>query len=310
MNSVRVGGSELEVSRVGLGCNNFGPMIGSGLDAREAKAVVDAALDAGISFFDTAESYADGVSEELLGAALRGRRERAVIATKFGGESKGYVGLPRGAAGYIQEAVESSLRRLGSDYIDLLFYHFPDGETPIAETLGALDGVVRQGKVRFVGCSNFSAAELREADAVAKEEGTVRFIAVQNRYNLLDRRAEKDILPACEELAIGLVPYLPLASGALTGKYRRGERAPEGSRLSLGVFGGVDAVDFDLIDSLEGFARERDHSLLELAIAAVASTPGVSGVICGATSPDQVVANAAAGIWRLDDSELAKIPRG
>lgn len=305
MESVRVGNTDLEVSRVGLGCNNFGPMIGSGLDAAEVEAVVDAALAAGVTFFDTAESYADGVSEELLGAALRGRRDQAVIATKFSYEVK-----EGGSPAYIHEAIDRSLRRLGCDHVDLLYYHLPDGVTPIAETLGGLDEVVQAGKARFVGCSNFSADQLREADAAARENGTVRFTAVQNEYNLLNREVEEGVLPACRELEIGLVPYFPLASGALTGKYTRGEAAPQGTRLALPGFGGSEAIDFDHLDELEAFAQDHGRSLLELAIAAVASTPGVSGVIAGATSPEQVTANAAAASWLLGEAELAEIPRG
>jgi aryl-alcohol dehydrogenase-like predicted oxidoreductase len=283
-------------------------MIGSGLDAAAAEAVVDAALDAGISFFDTAESYAGGVSEELLGGALRGRRERAVIATKFGslGDPDD---APDGSPAYIRAAVDRSLRRLGTDYIDILYYHRPDGVTPISETLAGLDEVVKSGKARFVGCSNFSGDQLREADETARANGTVRFIAVQNQYNLINRGVEDDVLPVCRELSIGLVPYFPLASGILTGKYKRGAPAPEGSRLSLGILGGPEDIDFDLVEALTEFSRERHHTLLELAIAAVASTPGVSGVIAGATSPDQVKANAAAASWTLNEAELAAIPR-
>ena len=309
MNSVRVGDSDLEVSRIGLGCNNFGPMIGRGLDAREARAVVDAALGAGITFFDTAESYSAGVSEELLGASLRGRRERAVIATKFGGESQDHDGPPMGSAAYIQMAVESSLQRLETEYIDLLFYHFPDGTTPIAETLRALDELVAQGKVRFVGCSNFSADELRAADGAARRTGP-SVIAVQNEYNLLDRAAERDVLPVCEELSIGLVPYFPLASGALTGKYRARRGGPRGQSCVARDVRRDRGHRLDLVDALGASRRATQRSLLELAIAAIASTPRVSGVICGATSPDQVVANAAAGLWTLDGRELAEVPRG
>jgi aryl-alcohol dehydrogenase-like predicted oxidoreductase len=307
METVAIGDTDLRVSRVGLGCNNFGPMIGKGLDAAAAKAVVDAALESGITFFDTAEIYARGVSEEMLGAALAGRRDDVVIATKFGMLKE--PGAPAdGSAEYIAGAVDRSLQRLGTDHIDLYYYHRPDKVTPIAETLAGLDAVVRAGKVRYIGCSNFSAEQLREADEISQANGLARFVAVQNEYSLLVREVEEDVLPACRELGVGLVPYYPLASGVLTGKYERGESAPDGTRLALGLRGGTEAIDFDFLDQLTAFAQERGHSLLDLAIAAIASTPGVSGVIAGATRPEQARANGAAGNWTLSADELAAIP--
>ena len=296
----RLGTSELTVSAVGLGCNNFGRVV----DLAGTRAVVDAALDAGINFLDTAESYGGGDSERFLGEALAGRRAKVILATKFGGGPP--VEPARGSPEYIRNAVDGSLERLQTDYIDLLYYHFPDGVTPIAETLAALDELVHQGKVRAIGCSNFSAAQLAEADDVAK--GKSRFCALQNQYSLLERNADADVLPLCLELDVGFVAYFPLASGLLTGKYRRGEAPAEGTRLARGAGELLSDGTFDEVDRLAAFAEERGHSLHELAIAAVTSTPGVASTLVGATSPEQVRANAAVD-WRLSPEELSAIPR-
>jgi aryl-alcohol dehydrogenase-like predicted oxidoreductase len=300
----RLGDSDLSVSRIGLGCNNFGRRV----DLDRTRAVVDAALDTGINFLDTAESYGErkGDSERYLGEVLLGRRDEVVLATKFGG---GPVdGSSRGSADYIVEAVEGSLERLQTDWIDLYYYHAPDGVTPVAETLGALHELVEQGKVRSIGCSNFSASQLREADEVARSSGKSRFVALQNQYSLLERNADADVLPLCRELNVGFVPYFPLASGLLTGKYKRGEPPPVGARLSS--WGGEMLTDetFDEVERLAAFAEERGHSLRELAISAVASTPGVASVLVGATSPEQVRANAAV-TWEFTPDELDAIPR-
>ncbi len=307
MKQVRVGDSELVVSRVGLGCNNFGPMIGKGMDAAASRAVVDAALEAGITFFDTAELYSDGTSERYLGEALGVRRGQVVIATKFGAGP----GEPaKGSAEYVHAAIDRSLERLGTDYVDLYFYHRPDGVTPIAETLGALDEIVQAGKVRQIGCSNFTAEQLAEADETARSLGTARFVALQNEYSLLARDAEAELLPLCRELGVGFVPYFPLASGLLTRKYRRGESPPEGARLAdPGRASSLADERLDRVDALAVAAESLGRTLHELAIAAVASTPGVSGVIAGATRPEQVRANAAAAAWELGEDELAAIPR-
>ena len=220
------------VSVVGVGCNNFG----SRLDEAAARSVVDAALGAGITLFDTAESYGDGESEVFLGRALAGRRDRAVIATKFGwGRGRDDHSEARGRPEYVRKAIDGSLRRLGVDYVDLYQYHRPDGVTPVAETLGAMDELVRAGKVRFIGSSNFSAAQVEEADAASADRGFARFVTAQNRYSLLDREAERELVPACERLGIGVIPYFPLESGLLTGKYRRGEPIPAGTRLAGAV---------------------------------------------------------------------------
>jgi aryl-alcohol dehydrogenase-like predicted oxidoreductase len=300
-----LGDSDLSVSRIGLGCNNFGRRV----DLAGTRAVVHAALDAGINFLDTAESYGEGAgdSERFLGQALCGRRAQVVIATKFGG---GPVdGTSRGSAEYIRSALERSLRRLQTDYVDLYYYHAPDGVTPVAETLAALHELVRQGKVRAIGCSNFTAEQLREADEIARSSGKSRFVALQNQYSLLERDADVHVLPLCRELDVGFIPYFPLVSGLLTGKYRRGEPPPEGTRLAL--WGGDMLTDetFDEVDMLAALAAGRGRSLHELAISALASTRGVASVLVGATSPGQVRANVAAAGWELPSEELEAIPR-
>jgi aryl-alcohol dehydrogenase-like predicted oxidoreductase len=299
MELVQLGESGLRVSRVGLGCNNFGGRIG----LEETRAVVDAALDAGVTFFDTAETYGSGGgSERLLGEILEGRRDGIVLATKFGwGQEFG-----DGAAADIRKAIDGSLERLRTDHVDLYYLHKPDPATPIAETLGALDELVREGKVRAIGCSNFSVEQLAEADRVARELGTARFTVLQNHYNLLRRDDDEDVLPLCRELGVSYVPYFPLASGLLTGKYLRGEPAPEGTRLA-----GRDIEEerFDRVEAYAAFAEAHSHTLHELAIGALASTPGMGSIIAGATKPEQVRANAAAASWRLSDDELDALAR-
>jgi aryl-alcohol dehydrogenase-like predicted oxidoreductase len=296
----QLGDSGLRVSRVGLGCNNFGGRI----DGAATRAVVDAALDAGIVFLDTANIYGGrGGSERLLGEVLEGRRDRVVLATKVGMDMGDGV-TARGARDYVRRSLEASLERLGTDYVDLYYLHQPDPETPIAETLGALDELVRDGKVRAIGCSNFSAEQLADADRVARENGTARFVVVQNHYNLLHRDDDASVLPLCRELGIAYVPFFPLASGLLTGKVQRGEPAREGTRLAGREF---DDETFDRVEALERFASERGRTLLELAVSALASTEGVASVIAGATSPEQVRANVAAGDWELSPDELEQL---
>jgi aryl-alcohol dehydrogenase-like predicted oxidoreductase len=292
MESVRFGRSELEVSRVGLGCNNFGRR----LDRERTRRVVEAALDAGITFFDTAESYGDGESERFLGAALGERRSDVVVATKFGWAPGD---LPGGSPERVRRAIDASLERLGTDVIDLCYYHRPDGVTPLSETLGAMQELVAAGKVRRLGLSNVDVDLLEEAAASG-----VEVVAVQNRYSLVHRDDEAGVLPFCREHEIGYVPYFPLESGLLTGKYRRGEPAPEGSRLAAGD---VRDEQFDEVERLEERAEALGCSLLELAIGGLASIDGIASVIAGATTPEQVRANAAAGSWRLSAAELESL---
>jgi aryl-alcohol dehydrogenase-like predicted oxidoreductase len=292
-----------EVSVVGLGCNNFGRRV----DLAGTRKVVDAAIEEGVTFFDTANTYGDprGASEELLGEVLNGRRDRVVLATKFGmdmGDGRG----PRGSRDYIRQAIEASLRRLRTDVIDYYWYHQPDGVTPIAETLETLHELVSAGTVRYIGASNFSAEQIEEADSVAREGGLTRFTAIQNNYSLLVRDAERDVLPTCERLGLGFVPFFPLASGLLTGKYRRGEAAPDGTRLAAREQVGT-SEQFDVVEAVERFAAARELSMTEVAIGALLARPAVSTVIAGATKPEQVRENAAAGRWIADESDLAEL---
>jgi aryl-alcohol dehydrogenase-like predicted oxidoreductase len=303
METIEIG--SLTASAVGLGCNNFGMRI----DADRSREVVHAALDAGIDFFDTADVYGGTRSEEFLGRALAGRRDEAVVATKFGSS----LGEGRGGAGaaWVAQACEDSLRRLDTDRIDLYQLHLPDPDVPIEETLGALDELVRAGKVREIGNSNFTAAQIDEAAEVSAAKGWARFVTAQNHYSLLDRRSQAEVVPACERHGLVVLPYFPLASGLLTGKYRRGEAAPEGSRLSLMPAARVDRVlnerNFDLVERLTAWARTRGHSILDLAFAWLAAQPAMGPIIAGATSPDQVRANVAAAGSVLSDDELDEI---
>ena len=294
---VRVGDSDLTVSRVGLGCNNFGWR----LDGDATRAVVEAALDAGVTHWDTADIYGgQGGSERLLGELLKGRREQVVLATKFG-KPMGDGEERRGSRAYVRKAIDGSLERLRTDYVDLYYLHEPDPATPIAETLSALAELVEEGKIRYAGCSNFAAAQLREANAAG---APIRFAAVQNHFNLLERGDETDALPAARELGIGYVPYFPLASGLLSGKYRRGAPAPVGTRLDGRE---IDDATYDRVEALAAFAESRGRALLELAVSALASQPGIPTVIAGATTPEQVRANAAAAEWQLGADELAEL---
>jgi aryl-alcohol dehydrogenase-like predicted oxidoreductase len=289
----------VNVPVVGLGCNNFGRRV----DLEGTRAVVDAALAEGVTFLDTADIYGGaGASEDLLGEVLHGRRDQVILATKFGmdmGDGQG----PRGSRGYIMQAIDNSLRRLQTDWIDYYWYHQPDGVTPIEETLGALQELLTAGKIRGLGASNFDVDQLREADAVARENSLAPFTAVQNEYSLLTRDAEDDVLPACEELGIGFVPYFPLASGLLTGKYRRGQPGPAGARLSGRDEIGSDE-QFAIVEALQRYADERGLSLITVAIGALLTREPVASVIAGATKPEQVRANAAAAQWRPTPEDL------
>ncbi|GID30074.1 aldo/keto reductase [Paractinoplanes brasiliensis] len=305
----RLGTSGLVVSVVGLGCNNFGRK----LDADGTREVVDAAFDAGITLFDTADRYGDpsGASEQCLGAALKGRRDEVILATKFGmdvGRLNGNDFGARGSRRYIVRAVESSLRRLETDYIDLYQMHEPDPRTPIDETLAALDDLVRSGKVRYLGNSNFAGWQIADADWTARAGGLTPFISAQNRYSLLHRDAEQEVVPACEQFGLGLLPFFPLDSGLLSGKYRRGEQPAAGTRLSQARYRSwLENADWDTIEALAAFGAERGHSLLEVAIAGLAARPAVSSVIAGATTAEQVHANAAAGAWELTADDVAAL---
>jgi aryl-alcohol dehydrogenase-like predicted oxidoreductase len=295
----RLGDSGLTVSAVGLGCNNFGRRV----DLDGTKAVVAAALDAGVTLFDTADIY--GESEDYLGKALRGHRDEVVLATKFGMDMRGANGPDWGARGsrrYIRSAVESSLRRLKTEWIDLYQLHAPDPLTPIEETLASLSELVREGKVRYIGCSNFAAWEIADADWTARRHGYERFISAQNRYNLLERDIEAEVVPACERFGVGVLPFFPLANGLLTGKYRRGAPPPPNSRLASRP-DGIDEDALEVVEQIEAFAAERGVSVLDVAIGGLAAQPAVASVIAGATTPEQVTANVAAGTWQptIDD---------
>ncbi len=301
-----LGRSGLRVSEVGLGCNNFGGRIG----LEETRAVVHAALDQGITLFDTADVYGNrGGSETLLGQVLGARRKDIVLATKFGNPMDEAKGLKGGARRYIITAVEASLQRLRTDWIDLYQLHRPDPGTPIEETLRALDDLVRAGKIRYIGASNLAAWQLVEADWTARAANLTRFISHQDGYSLLNREIEKDLLPAAQQYGIGLLPYFPLANGLLTGKYKRGAPLPEGTRLA-GESGRAGRLltetNWAKVEQLEGFAARHGHSLLELAFAWLLAK-GAASVIAGATRPEQVQANASATTWVLDQAALAEI---
>lgn len=292
-----VGRSGLVVSAVGLGCNNLGRTGTATSTPEGATAVVTAALDAGITLFDTADCYGarPGLSEKLLGSALAGRRDEAVIATKFGMDLHGANGPDFGARGsrtYIVRAVEASLRRLGTDRIDLYQFHTPDPSTPIEETLAALDDVVRAGKVLHIGHSNRAGWQIAQAEYVAHELGTQRFVSAQNHYNLLDRRAELEVLPAAREFGLGVLPYFPLANGLLTGKYTRGSEPPKGSRLDVAKRNLLETAPWDALDQFADLARQAGLTPLQLAFSWLASHPEVPSVIAGATRPEQVRQNA------------------
>jgi aryl-alcohol dehydrogenase-like predicted oxidoreductase len=304
----RLGRSGLVVSAVGLGTNNFGMK----LDFEQSREVVHAALDEGITLFDTSDSY--GKSEERIGEILQGRRDDLIIATKFGSDSRvrgndnGEDWGARGSRRYITRAVESSLRRLRTDWIDLYQLHRPDPSTPIEETLSALDDLVRAGKVRYLGSSNFAGWQVAEADWTARTRGLERFISAQNEYSWLKRGIERDLVPALEHYGIGLLPFFPLGSGLLTGKYRRGETPPEGSRLSgPSRESALTDAAFDVVEALEKFASERGITLLDVAIGGLAAQPAVASVIAGATTREQVVNNVAAGSWQPSPADLATL---
>jgi aryl-alcohol dehydrogenase-like predicted oxidoreductase len=295
--------ANLEVSVTGLGCNNFGWRI----DEPASHAVVNAALDAGINFFDTSDTYGKTKSEEFLGRALGSRRSSVIIATKFGSEIDA---THKGAQpAYVRQACEDSLRRLGTDYIDLYQLHRPDPTTPIADTLGAMNELVSAGKVLQIGCSNFSAAQIIEAQSASERLGAARFVSVQNNYNMLERDDEADAIPECERLGLAYLPYFPLASGLLTGKIRKGTSVPTGTRIAdiAWMKEKLTERNMNAVERLITFASVHKHTILELAMSWLLRLPVVASVIAGATTPDQVRANAAAPDWKLSASDLASV---
>lgn len=301
-----LGASGLRVSIIGLGCNNFGMRI----DQAQTRMVVDAALDCGVNFFDTADIYGGSKSEVFLGDALKGRRDKAVLATKFANPMGEGAYLRGGARRYIVKAVEDSLKRLHTDHIDLYQMHVPDADTPIDETLRALDDLVRSGKVLYIGNSNFSGWQIADADWTARAAGLERFVSAQNNFSLLERGAEREVLPACERFGIGLLPFFPLASGFLTGKYQRGEPPRQGTRLAAWGARGAAALsdrNFDRLEALEAWAEQRGRRILDLAFAWLLGHPAVSSVIAGATTPEQVQANARCAEWILTPEEVVEV---
>ena len=297
----------LDVTVCGLGTNNFGMRI----DQEQTTAVVDAALEAGINLFDTADLYGGTKSEQFLGKALGARRDDVVIATKFGGPLDDDPEHRGGSARWVRQACEDSLRRLGTDRIDLYQLHFPDMSVPIDETLTALDELVKAGKVREIGNSNFTGEMIEEADDVSEKVGLARFVSAQNMYSLLHREPEEEVIPACERRGLALLPYFPLASGLLTGKYKKDQPLPEGARITN--YPEERRKDFmsdramEIVERLEEFARARNHGLLDVAMSWLLHKPVVASVIAGATKPDQVRANAAAVTWKLSDADRKEI---
>jgi aryl-alcohol dehydrogenase-like predicted oxidoreductase len=290
-----------EVSVVGLGCNNFGRRC----DLQQTRAVVEAALDAGVTLLDTADVYSDGTSEAYLGQILEGRRDRVVLATKFGHPMPDGPDVPRGSREWIRWACEQSLRRLRADVIDVYQYHRPDGVTPLEETVGAMQELVDEGKVRWIGSSNFSPEQVEEAERIGRASGRPRLVSAQNRYSFVQREAEDELLPTCERLGIGVLPYFPLESGLLTGKYTRGVTPTEGrlaERLDW-----LSEEAFDRVEALQAFAAERGATLLEVAVGGLLAMPAVASVIAGATKPEQVRANAAAGAWEPSAADVVAL---
>ena len=302
-----LGDSGLKISLAGLGCNNFGMKI----DVEQTRAVVHRALDEGVTFFDTADIYGRrGGSEEMLGKALGPRRREVIVASKFGMPMGDGPYLRGGSRRYVTAAAEASLKRLGTDYIDVYQIHQPDPETPQEETLAALDDLVRAGKVRYLGNSNFSGWEVADAAWISRTRGIAPYVSAQNQYNLLDRRIERDLLPACRKFGLGMLPYFPLASGFLTGKYRRGTEAPAGTRLALMQPMAKQVMteqNFATLEKLEEFSRQRGHTIVELAMSWLACQPVVSSVISGATQPEQVTENVKACQWKLNAEELKEV---
>jgi aryl-alcohol dehydrogenase-like predicted oxidoreductase len=302
----RLGASGLEVSEIGIGTNNFGGR----LDAAQSAAVAHSALDAGINLFDTADVYSHGVSEEFLGKALKGRRDKAVIATKFGMQWEEGPHGKGGSRKRVIDGVDGSLKRLGTDYIDLMQIHRQDPETPIDETLRALTDAITAGKVRYIGCSNYDAWRVADAMWASERYGLARFVSAQPEYSMLVRDIETELLPACESYGLGILPYFPLAHGFLTGKYKRGEPVPAGTRLALTPNAqGRRLTDdnFQVLDRLEEFVASRGKKLVDLAFAWLLAHKAVSSVIAGASNPEQVAQNASTSGWELSAREMAEL---
>jgi aryl-alcohol dehydrogenase-like predicted oxidoreductase len=301
-----LGSSGIEVPVVGIGCNNFGGRI----DEERSARVILAALDEGVAFFDTADIYGGGRSEEIIGRTLGARREEAVIATKFGGPM-GSEERGGGSRRWVVEAVEGSLRRLRTDHIDLYQHHFFDEATPLEETLGALNDLVEAGTVRAIGCSNYNGAQIDEARALSEKHGWAPYVTAQNHYSLLHRdEVEESVTPACRRHGMGILPYFPLANGLLTGKYRRGQDPPAGTRLGGNAQRArelMSEANFDIVEAIERFARERGIEILDVAVGGLAAMPQAVSVIAGATSPEQVARNARAGSWTPSSSDLEEL---
>jgi aryl-alcohol dehydrogenase-like predicted oxidoreductase len=308
----QLGNSGLTVSLISLGCNNFGDTpinapngtVYGLMDMEKTRAVVDAAFDAGVTLFDTADVYGQGGSERFLGEILKDRRHEVVIATKWGSGMGDRRDIAWGSRRYIRQAAEASLRRLKTDYIDLYQMHWPDPRTPFAETLAALDELVKEGKVRYIGSSHLTGWQVADTDWLARNQSNARFISAQNHYSLLQRAAETELIPACEHFGVGLLPYFPLENGLLTGKYRRDASRPTGTRLAGRE---ISPAMYDLIEVLADFANERGRSLLDVAIGALAAKPIVSSVITGATKPEQIIANAAAIGWKPTAEDMGAL---
>ena len=298
-----LGRSGLQVSAIGLGTNNFGGR----LDAAASAVVINHALDMGVNMIDTSNSYGGTYSEEYIGRALKGKRHQAVIATKVSSRMADGPNNAGNSRKHIMTEVENSLRRLNTDYIDLYQIHWQDANVPIEETLRALDDLVRQGKARYIGCSNFMAWQVCEAVWTSRSLGIAAFASVQPKYSLMDRAIEAELTPFCREYRMGILPYFPLENGFLTGKYKRNQSAPQGTRLAEGDRGMFTDANFDLLEALEAFCAERGRSVLELAFAWLLANPDVSSVIAGATRAEQVVANAKAAAWTLTPQELAEV---
>jgi aryl-alcohol dehydrogenase-like predicted oxidoreductase len=308
----QLGRSGLTVSVVGLGCNNFGgnPVQAAAgtvyglMDLEQTRAVVDAAFDAGVTLYDTADVYGQGGSEGFLGAILGGRRQQVVLATKWGSGMTERHDIAWGSRRYIRQACEASLRRLNTDYIDLYQMHWPDARTPVEETLDALDELVKEGKIRYIGSSHFTAWQVADSDWIARSSQRTRFISAQNHYSLVERAADAELIPACARFGVGLLPYFPLANGLLTGKYRRHQPAPTGTRMAGRA---IDDGLYDTIEKLIDFAKARGHSLVDVAVGALIAQPVVGSVITGATQVAQIRANAAAAGWVPGAGDLAEL---